>query len=93
MILERKEKEKKRNIANCKPSEKQRWYFIPFVVLMDEIFGFEAKANTKRLAKLLAEECDKPYSAVRGFINDRMNKACVLRIDEFKASGFLQMII
>jgi len=32
------------------------------------MFGFEARAFLKRLTKLLAEEWEKPYSTVRGFI-------------------------
>jgi len=41
------------------------------------MFGFEALAFLKRLAKLLAEEWEKPYSIVRGFINARMSFALV----------------
>jgi len=41
------------------------------------MFGFEARAFLKRLAKLLAEEWEKPYSTVRGFINARMSIALV----------------
>jgi len=33
------------------------------------MYGFEARAFLKRLAKLLAEEWEKPYSTARGFIN------------------------
>jgi len=33
------------------------------------MFGFEARAFLKRLAKLLAEECEMPYLVVMGFIN------------------------
>jgi len=36
------------------------------------MFGFEAQAFLKRLTKLLAEEWEKPYSTVRGFINARI---------------------
>jgi len=39
------------------------------VVFTDGIFGFEVQVFLKRLAKLLAEEWEKPYSTVRGFIN------------------------
>jgi len=41
------------------------------------MLGFEARAFLKRLAKLLAEEWEKPYSTVRGFINARMSIALV----------------
>jgi len=41
------------------------------------MFGFEAGAFLKRLAKLLAEEWEKPYPIVRGFINARMSIALV----------------
>ena len=68
-----KEKEKK----YCKPCENQRRHFTPFVVSTDGMFGFEARAFLKRLAKLLAEEWEKPYSIVRGFINARMSIALV----------------
>jgi len=47
------------------------------VVSTDEIFGFEARAFLKRLAKLLAEEWEKPYPTVRGFIYARMSIALV----------------
>ena len=43
------------------------------MVSSDEMFGFEARAFIKRLAKLLAEEWEKPCSTVRGFINARMS--------------------
>ncbi len=36
------------------------------------IQGFKVKEFFKRLAKLLAEEWDKPYLIVRGLINDRL---------------------
>jgi len=45
------------------------------VVSTDGMFGFEARAFLKRLAKLLAEEWEKPYPTVRGFINARMSIA------------------
>ena len=41
------------------------------------MFGFEARAFLKRLVKLLAEEWEKPYPTVRGFINARMSIALV----------------
>ena len=41
------------------------------------MFGFEARAFLKRLAKLLTEEWEMPYSIVRGFINARMSIALV----------------
>jgi len=73
--LERQEKEKKKKY--CKLCENQRRHFTPFVVSTDEMFGFEARAFLKRLAKLLAEEWDKSYPTVRGFINVRMSFALV----------------
>jgi len=73
--LERQEKEKKKKY--CKPCENQRRHFTPFVVSTDGIFGFEARAFLKRLAKLLAEEWEKPYPTVGGFINTRMSIALV----------------
>jgi len=60
--LERQEKEKKKKY--CKPCE-------------NGMFGFEARAFLKRLKKLLAEEWEKPYSTIRGFINARMSIALV----------------
>jgi len=40
-------------------------HFAPFLVSTDGMFGFEARAFLKRLAKLLVEEWEKPYSIVR----------------------------
>ena len=68
---------KKRRKKYCKPCENQRRHFTPFVVSTDGMFGFEARAFLKRLAKLLAEEWEKPYSTVMGFINARMSIALV----------------
>ena len=69
--LERQDKEKKKK--DCKPCENQRRDFIPFMVSTDGVFDFEA--FLERLAKFLAEEREKPYSTVRGFINTRMSIA------------------
>jgi len=74
-VLERQEKEK--NKKYCKPCENQRRHFTPFVVSTDGMFGFEARAFLKRLAKLLAEEWEKPYLTLRGLINARMSIALV----------------
>jgi len=52
--LERREKEKKKK--HCKLCENQRRHFTPFVESTDGMYGFEARAFLKRLAKLLAEE-------------------------------------
>jgi len=41
------------------------------------MFGFETRAFLKRLAKLLAEEWEKPYSTIRGIINARTSIALV----------------
>jgi len=60
-----------------RPRENQRRHFTPFVVSTDGMFGFEARAFLKRLAKLLSEEWEKPDSIVRGFINARMSIALV----------------
>jgi len=73
--LKRQEKEKKKK--NCKPCENQRRHFTPFVVSTDGMFGFEARVFLMRLAKLLAEKWEKPYSTVRAFINARMSIALV----------------
>jgi len=73
--LERQEKEKKKKYG--KLCENQRRHFTPFVVSTDRIFGFEARTFLKRLAKLLAEEWEKPYPTVRGFINAQMSIALV----------------
>jgi len=73
--LERQKKEKKKK--NCKPCENQRRHFTPFVVSTDGMYGFEAPVFLKRLAKLLAEEWEKSYPTVRGFINARMSIALV----------------
>jgi len=70
-----REREKKKY---CKPCENQRRHFTPFMVSMDGMFGFEDRAFLKRLAKLLAEEWEKPYSTIRGFINAPMNIALVI---------------
>ena len=73
--LERQEKEKKKKY--CNPCENQRHHSTPFVVSTDGMSGFEARAFLKRLAKLLAEEWEKPYPTGRGFINARMSIALV----------------
>jgi len=41
------------------------------------MFGFKARAFLKRIAKFLAEEWEKTYPIVRGFINARMIIALV----------------
>jgi len=41
--------------------------------MTEELYGFKVKAFPTRLAKLLAEEFDKPHSTVRDFINTRMS--------------------
>jgi len=83
-VPEWQEKEKKKKY--CKPWENQRRHFTPFVVSTDEIYksiqfkkiyGFEARAFLKRLAKLLTEEWEKPYSIVRDFIDAQMSIALV----------------
>jgi len=51
------------------------------------MIGFEARAFLKRLAKLLAGECEKPYSTVRGFINARMSIAQVRAISASNMSS------
>jgi len=71
--LERQEKEKKKKY--CKPCENQRRHFAPFVISTDGMFGFKSRAFLKKLAKLLAEEWEKPYSTVRGFINAQWSGA------------------
>jgi len=43
------------------------------VVSTDEIYGFEARALLKRLAKLLGEGWDKPYPMLRGLIKAGMS--------------------
>ncbi len=64
------------DIIDCQSID-QRRHFTPFVVSTDGMFGFEARAFLKRLAKLLAEEWEKPYPVVMGFINARMSIALV----------------
>jgi len=54
-----------KDVDKHKPCENQCRHFAPFVVSTDEMFGFEARAFHKRLAKLLAEEWEKPYPTVR----------------------------
>jgi len=56
-----------------KSYENQRRHFTLFVVSTDGMYGFETRAFLKKLAKLLAEEWEKPYPTVRGFINARMS--------------------
>ena len=73
--LERQEKEKKKKY--CESCENQRRHFTPFVVSTVGMFGYEARAFLKRLAKLLAEKWEKPYSIVMGFINARMTNRCI----------------
>jgi len=73
--LERQEKEKKKKY--CKPYENQHRHLRPFVVSTDRMYSFNARAFLKRLTKLLAEEWEKPYPTVRGFINAQMSIALV----------------
>ncbi len=79
--LERQEKEKEKKY--CKLWENQRHHFTPFVVSTDGIFGFQARTFLKRLAKLLAEEWEKPYSIVRDFIYARMSVALVIAANRY----------
>jgi len=72
---------RKRQLCN------QRRHFTPFVVSTDRMFGFEARAFLKRLAKLLAEEWEKPYPVVMGFINARMSIALVRATNRCLASN------
>ena len=55
-------------------------------------FGFEARAFLKRLAKLLAEEWEKPYPVVVGFINARMSIALVRATNALEVPGPLRTI-
>jgi len=62
---------RKRNIASPAMTN------VAISHLSDRLYGFEARAYLKRLAKLLAEEWEKLYPTVRGFINARMSIALV----------------
>ena len=73
--LERQEKEKKKNIAN--PARTNVAISHPSWYRRMECSVLKTRAFLTRLAKLLAEEWEKPYSIVKGFINDRMSIALV----------------
>ena len=71
--LATQEKEKKRKyLANCL---EQRRSFIPFVVSVDGMLGYEANNLIKCIAKKLADKWKFPYSVVCGLIRSRMSIA------------------
>ena len=47
-------------------------HFTPFAVSADGLYGKEADALMKRLAKLLADKWQRPYSQVCGWIKSRL---------------------
>ena len=57
------------------PCESQSRHFIPCVSSTDGMY--EAQEFLKRLAKLLAEEWDKPYPTARDFLSARISIALV----------------
>ena len=71
--LATQEKEKKRKyLANCL---EQRRSFIPFVVSVDGMLGYEANNLIKCIAKKLADKWKFPCSVVCGLIRSRMSIA------------------
>ena len=54
------------------------------------MYDFEAKPLLKSLAKLLAEECNKLFSTIRGFINAWMRIALEQRLYASEVPGSLQ---
>ena len=85
---ERQEKEKKKKY--CKPYVNRFRHFTPFLISTDGLYDFEAKPLLKRLAKLLAEKCNKLFSTIRGFINAWMRIALEQRLYASEVPGSLQ---
>ena len=69
------EREKKRKYLRV--LEEQRRHFTPFVVSCDGMLGKEADFMMKRLAQLLSEKWQRPYSQVCGYLKARMSIAIV----------------
>ena len=69
-VLEAQEREKKRK--DPETCLQQRRHFPPFVVSTDGLLGKEAKVLIMRtLAAKLAEQWEKPYSEVCGYVRER----------------------
>ena len=74
-VLASQEKAKKNQYLE--PCLHHRRHFTPFVVSTDGLMGREANYVTKRLAAILAERWNRPYSQVCGFVKARLNIAIV----------------
>jgi hypothetical protein len=74
-VLEKQEREKKKKYLE--PCLQARRHFTPFVVSADGLKGREATVFLKRIAALLSEKWQRPYSEVCGYVNARMSIAIV----------------
>ena len=74
-VLEKQEREKKKKYLE--PCLQARRHFTPFVVSADGLKGCEATVFMKRIAALLSEKWQRPYSEVCGYVNARISIAIV----------------
>ena len=74
-VLAAQEKEKKdKYLKTCHEMRKD---FAPMVYSVDGMAGREARSNEKRLAKLLADKWQMPYSRMVFYVRVRMSLAIV----------------
>ena len=59
------------------PCAEWRRSFTPLIYSVDGMAGREAQVFEKRIAHLLAEEWERHYSELRGFVRDRMAMSVV----------------
>jgi hypothetical protein len=72
-VLKRHERQKKAKYLQA--CLKQRRSFVPFVVSTDGMLGYEANNLIKRIAGMLAEKWDLPYSQTCGLLRARVSIA------------------
>jgi hypothetical protein len=72
-VLLRHEKDKKNKYNQA--CQERRKHFTPLVFSVDGLFGTEAKAASQRLASLLSEKWNRPYSVVCCFVRARLGIA------------------
>ena len=79
-ILARHEKWK--NDKYLKPCQERRRHFTPLVFSVDGMRGNQATAASKRLASLLSEKWNRPYSEVCGFVRSQLSVALVRSLSQ-----------
>ena len=84
-VLQKHEREKKKKYLEA--CLDQRRHFTPFVVSTDGLLGKEAKTLLKRIAVLLSEKWEKPYSEVCGFVRARINMAIITSSNRCVSGG------